>query len=166
MSERLLLLLMVHGEIDILRTQNHAILLLYHAALEHHQREKSRVNSPTDQDEEVVRLNDSDQIIEIPTKDVHEYRFPAPQGRLRSDSDTKSESSHTSADLLGETHNIIGQMIRYEATFLYRLITVTFDGKRLEQLFDWDDINDLCWYVLIMSNFNTTSGLPIFVAVF
>jgi len=164
----LLLLLMVFGEIDLIRTQNHTLLLLFHTALRCMLAEQKnggggqQSSNPQDIQEEVEEAAEEGEHEEKDEIELHEEEQ---QQQQPDQSQNKEGDSTTGADKEQEKPkkaykyktskiNSIASLVNYEAKWVYRLMSVVFDKNlRNEQFFDWDDLNDLSWTPGFVKNF-------------
>jgi hypothetical protein len=130
----MLLLLVVFGEIDLVRTQNHVCQMLFHLAFKLH-----------------LKLTKNPNL-------AKPFALPSPDNNNNeSDDDKKNKKkkkSRPTATLSTIPVNSIGDIVVREAKYCYSLIKVHFNKNVMnEEFFDWDDLNDLSWTPGFVKNF-------------
>jgi hypothetical protein len=121
----MLLLLIVFGEIDLVRTQNHVCQLLFHLAYKLHLKitKKPELAKPY--------------ALEAPVDD---------QSNTDDAAAKKKKKSRPTATLSTKPVSTIAEIVVREAKYCYELVKVHFNKNIMnEEFFDWDDLNDLSW---------------------
>jgi hypothetical protein len=154
---------MVYGAIDILRSQNHVSLMLFHAAkiqdnievalapptrptqkqvVEPENNESSSQNDNTLTDDSDEKENDNPVIdncsvhVELQDVDLNASKLPKQQ---------QQRIPQRGAQNVNEEKSI-GVTVVLLARRIYKLMETLIDtDKFTEKYFDWDDLNDLCW---------------------
>jgi hypothetical protein len=126
----MLMLLMVFGEVDLIRSQNHVCFLLFHMSM---------------------RIAYSERYKKL-IRDIKTLEASNNSNTLSENTLPENEFETILLDDEGTT--TIGALVRKEARLAYNLMSAMFDpNKRNDQFFDWEDLNDLCWTPGFVNNF-------------
>jgi hypothetical protein len=154
----MLLLLMIYGEIDVIRSQNHAVMLLFQATYTIvilQTKVEPTFTVPTS----LSRMRSQTLLRSKSVKELRQYEsafdiktssFSLNDWGEDFDENVELESERKQSEepVVQKERNrqSCAFFVKTEAEWLYNLMLATYDkSKRNDEFFDWDDLNDLCW---------------------